>query len=727
MEFKLGDELMKNVLNIYITDIINIITNWVALVVIIAITVLPALYAWFNIKSLWNPYENTSGIFVAIVNKDKGVKFNENNVNIGSSLVENLGKNKSMGWKFTNEKDAISGVKYGNYYASITIPEDFSLKISSLLKSNPQKANLIYSVNEKLNAVAPKITEAGVTKIQQLITTTFVQTVDESIFSVFNRLGIDLTNSKPILQEFINVIFDIDSKIPEINQNINNIYTQASNLDDFINKIQNELPLIESTINTASNVVSSGEVFLTKARNSMTNLSPFIKSELISIRDLNKTLEGLIDEAITLIKTDPKSAKTILISIRDHYTSSISRINNIIDILNSLNKKNNTVISNFISTLESIRDMMQSRIENINSIIAAIDNGEQVSLDALNNLKQGASSITTFLDNVIDNYDTSLVPAIDSIMQSSIKVANNTLKILKDAKSDIPTAQNILQNAFKDTKIAMKDIDDIKKILPGVENTIHSIASTLRSLDYNGRLNELIRILGLNAKKEGDFIADPVNIKMNRIFPIPNYGSAMSPFFTTLSLWVGDLILVSMLSTEVKNIKNKNIKRDQIFFGRYLTFVTISIFQALIVTLGDLFILKTYVVNKYMFVLFAIFISIIFTMIIYTLVYVLGNIGKALSMILLILQISASGGTFPIQLTPKFFQIINPLLPFTYAVAGIRETVGGIIPSLLLKDTLLLLVYFFIFLITGLIWKKVFKNAVKNFFKKFSKSGLSNE
>ncbi|AZV58101.1 YhgE/Pip domain-containing protein [Clostridium sp. AWRP] len=718
---------MKNIINIYVTDIINIFTNWVALIVVIALMILPALYAWFNIKSLWNPYENTSGISVALVNKDKGVKFNGSNINIGNSLVKNLKKNESMGWKFINENDAANGVKYGNYYASITIPEDFSLKISSLLKSNPQKADLIYSVNEKLNAVAPKITEAGVTKIQQQITTTFVQTVDESIFSVFNRLGIDLTNSKPILQEFISIIFDIDSKIPEINQNVENVYNQASNLNDFISKIQNELPLIENTINTALNVASSGEVFLTKARDSMTNLSPFIKSELTSIRNLNKILEGLIDESITLINTDSKSAKTILATVRDHYTSSISRINNIIDILNSLNKQNNAVLSNFISTLNNIKNMMQNRIENINSLITAIDNGEKISLDALGNLKQGAASITVFLDNIINDYDTSLAPTIDNIMKSSIQVANNTLKILKDAKGDLPKAQNILKNAFSDTKIALKDIDNIKKVLPGVENTIHNIALKLKNLDEDAKLNELIKILGLNAKKEGDFIANPVNIKMNKIFSIPNYGSAMSPFFTTLSLWVGDLILVSMLSTEVKNTKIKNIKLNQIFLGRYLTFATISIFQALIVTLGDLFILKTYVANKYMFVLFAIFISIIFTMIIYTLVSVLGNVGKALVMILLVLQISASGGTFPIQVTPKFFQIINPLLPFTHAVAGMRETVGGIISSLLLKDALILLVYFFIFLITGLIWKKVFKNMVGKFFKKFNKSGLSNE
>ncbi len=231
-----------------------------------------------------------------------------------------------------------------------------------------------------------------------------------------------------------------------------------------------------------------------------------------------------------------------------------------------------------------------------------------------------------------------------------------------------------------------------------------------------------------NAKIESDFISNPVEIKENRIYPIPNYGSAMAPFFTTLSLWVGALILVSILSVEVKDIKGaKKLKVHEKYFGRYFTFMTIAIFQALIVSLGDIYLLKVYVSNKSIFILFSIFISIIFSMIIYTLVSVFGNVGKALGVILLVLQISASGGTFPIEVTPGFFQRINPLLPFTYAVSGMREAVGGVIEGILLRDIIILLIYFTLSILLALLLKKKLEKANKNFVKKFKESGLVEE
>ncbi len=146
--------------------------------------------------------------------------------------------------------------------------------------------------------------------------------------------------------------------------------------------------------------------------------------------------------------------------------------------------------------------------------------------------------------------------------------------------------------------------------------------------------------------------------------------------------------------------------------------MTIAIFQALIVSLGDIYLLKVYVSNKSIFILFSIFISIIFSMIIYTLVSVFGNVGKALGVILLVLQISASGGTFPIEVTPGFFQRINPLLPFTYAVSGMREAVGGVIEGILLRDIIILLIYFTISILLALLLKKKLEKANKKLCKK---------
>lgn len=227
-----------------------------------------------------------------------------------------------------------------------------------------------------------------------------------------------------------------------------------------------------------------------------------------------------------------------------------------------------------------------------------------------------------------------------------------------------------------------------------------------------------------DAVSESNFISNPIDIKEHKIFPIPNYGSGMSPFFTTLSLWVGALLLVSLLSVHVEEMEGVKLNMSDIYFGRYLTFMTIAICQALIVSLGDIFLLKTYVVNKVAFVLMAVFISIIFSIIIYSLVSIFGNVGKAIGVILLVLQISASGGTFPIQVTPPFFQRLNPFLPFTYAIGGMRETVGGILRSVLIKDIVILCIYLVIALILSVRLKERLHNINEKLVSKLKECGL---
>ncbi|EET85108.1 YhgE/Pip C-terminal domain protein [Clostridium carboxidivorans P7] len=224
------------------------------------------------------------------------------------------------------------------------------------------------------------------------------------------------------------------------------------------------------------------------------------------------------------------------------------------------------------------------------------------------------------------------------------------------------------------------------------------------------------------------FLANPIDLKQNRIYPIPNYGSAMSPFYTTLALWVGAFILLSLLSVEVKSFEDGvELSAREQFFGRYFTFVTIAIMQALVTTIGNLVLLKTYVVSPAVYVMLGVYTSIVFTMIIYTLVSVLRNIGKALAMVAMVLQVSASGGTFPIELMPHFFQNINPMLPFTYAIGAMREAVGGILPQALIKNIAVLLIFFLISIFFGVFFKEKANRLSEKFVKQFKDSGLAGE
>ncbi|AUM96707.1 TPA: YhgE/Pip domain-containing protein [Clostridium botulinum] len=720
---------MKNIFKIYRRDLQNIITNWVAIVVMLGLMILPSLYAWFNIKSSWDPYANTKSISVAVVNRDKAAVFKGQSINVGEELVNKLKINKNIGWKFVDEKEAEKGVKYGKYYASVMIPEDFSYKILSITRDKQEKPTLIYSVNEKSNAVAPKITSKGVTTVQNEVTKTFVKTVNGIIFEIFNELGIELEKGKPKLKDLMNMIFYVNDKIPEINASIDNLEKGAITLEEFIEKINKDIPLIKDTINKALSAGDKTKLFLSKSKEGINNVAPYIKQDLIIAKKINNTAEVLIGEGVGVIEKNSQQAKEDLVASKDKLTNVKEILNSTLELVDIINKdKKNIILNDFENRIKDMKERVNNKIENINTVVSSIDRGEKVSVEILNRLKNKANGIDSILKQIIEDFNPKIVPAINNVLNDLIVVADNTIQLLKNANENLPEATELLDKGYTGAEKGIKGIKILKSNLPSIEKSIGEVSNKLKTLDDDERLNEIIKLMKNNAKIESDFISNPVEIKENRIYPIPNYGSAMAPFFTTLSLWVGALILVSILSVDVKDIKGaKKLKVHEKYFGRYLTFMTIAIFQALIVSLGDIYLLKVYVSNKPIFILFSIFISIIFSMIIYTLVSVFGNVGKALGVILLVLQISASGGTFPIEVTPGFFQRINPLLPFTYAVSGMREAVGGVIEGILLRDIVILLIYFTLSILSALLLKKKLEKINKNFMRKFKESGLVEE
>ncbi|NFU43783.1 YhgE/Pip family protein [Clostridium sporogenes] len=720
---------MKNIFRIYIRDLQNIITNWVAIVVMLGLMILPSLYAWFNIESSWDPYANTKSISVAVVNKDKAAVFKGQSINVGQELVNKLKINKNIGWKFVDEKEAEKGVKYGKYYASVMIPEDFSYKILSITRDKQEKPTLIYSVNEKSNAVAPKITSKGVTTVQNEVTKTFVKTVNGIIFEIFNKLGIELEKGKPKLKDLMNMIFYVNDKIPQINASIDKLEKGAITLEEFIEKINKDIPLIKDTINRALSAGDKTKLFLSKSKEGINNVAPYIKQDLIIAKKINNTAEVLIEEGVGGIEKNSQQAKEDLVASKNKLTNVKEILNSTLELVDIINKdKKNIILNDFENRIKDMKERVNNKIENINTIIASIGRDEKVSVEVLNRLKNKANGIDSILKQIIEDFNPKIVPSINNVLNDLIVVADNTIQLLKNANENLPEATELLDKGYTGAEKGIKGIKILKSNLPSIERSIGEVSNKLKTLDDDKRLNEIIKLMKNNAKIESDFISNPVEIKENRIYPIPNYGSAMAPFFTTLSLWVGALILVSILSVDVKDIKGvKKLKVHEKYFGRYFTFMTIGIFQALIVTLGDIYLLKVYVSNKPIFILFSIFISIIFSMIIYTLVSLFGNVGKALGVILLVLQISASGGTFPIEVTPGFFQRINPLLPFTYAVSGMREAVGGVIEGILLRDIVILLIYFTLSILLALLLKKKLEKINKNFVKKFKESGLVEE
>lgn len=681
---------MRNIQGIFIDDLKSIYKNFFVCIVVVFLMFIPSIYAWFNIVASWDPYANTEGIFVGVANNDKGAELNGEAVNIGKEVLEGLKENKDLGWRFTSEKEAIAKVEKGDFYASIIIPENFSEHIATIMTDDPKKAEIEYYVNEKINSIAPKITAAGANSIVDNVSKTFIKSASGSILAIFNELGITLQNELPTIQKMKNMVYLLEGELPELEQNIKTVQTHVKKAEDIIKRVNDGLNSIEGITSQKDKLVSDVSSYVDSTRQAFQGISPLLKNDIANIRSDN---ESVLVLANRLSGQDlPENESNQLVE------QGITRINKELYLLDSMynllvrvNQFNeNNMLQPEIQLVDELRDNASNQLQALNN-------------RAFGNLIELGRNNDQVLARFQESYSKETGPKFNEIWNETETILNNVQLTMEEGTKVLPEVRTLLNETNRTLETHTGDIDKLQNKFPEIETKIKALASKMREIDKSYNMEEVIDFLRNDIEQESEFFSEPVLLNKHSLFPIPNYGSAMSPFFTALSLWVGGTILISMLSV---GVSQKVYSPYQIYIGRYLIFFIIGVMQALSVSIGNIFLIGVYVADKFEYILFSVLISTVFTLIVYTFVSVLGNVGKGISVVLMVLQISSSGGTFPIQVTPPFFQHINPFLPFTYAVGLLRESVGGITWSVAGKDIFILILFLLITFILGVILKK---------------------
>ncbi|MBC1604862.1 YhgE/Pip domain-containing protein [Listeria rocourtiae] len=894
---------MKKIWGIFILDWRRLFKAPIALMLVLALVILPSLYAWFNIEALWDPYSNTSGIKVAVVIEDKGAEItvpgkSPQQVNIGTQLKKQLRENDSLGWTFTSEDKAREAVKKGDYYAAIIIPADFSKDIVSVVGGNLTKPTINYMVNEKINAIAPKITDKGASTIVDQISSEFVDKVSSSVLSELNKAGIDLENELPTLRHIKDKVFQVKAsmpqiiemgkqavilegklpdlkrkanqvvdlnksmpqinaaaqdllriesqlpqldklgediltlqkKIPEIKQiatdvkavnanfgtikkTVNDALSESTKALSIISSAEKALPTIKKIANDGSKYADKVAGFTKQVDQSFQTVAPTIKQNLILLQQVTSNVYELT-EALKNGDINPDKVVTVIDQIDTQLTSASNMLTKQIELLTSLNETlPNRPLTGFISNLTAMKQDLANQQQTLAQIKKIIQAGEEPSQALLNQLHTEAKKVSDDLTTIISKYDAKIVPTINTALKEISTGLAKSSALLDDAKNKLPEITSILQNAnqtlvtsqtylkefqqrlpelqqtladattFIDTKLDTvisgintaavfykseypdvkakihkagdfvrndllsleSEINNAAKLiqqkfpefakavqtaanlsrmeLPQFEQAINKAASRINEFDQNYDMQQIIAFLRNDVKKESDFIAHPIQLKETKYYPIPNYGSASAPFYTALCLWVGALLLISLLRVDVE-VPRGIFNHHHVYFGRLLTFLSIGLAQALVVTLGNIFLLGVSIASPVYHVLFSMFISVVFMIIVYTLVSLFNNVGKGMAIILLVLQISGAGGNFPIQVSPPFFQAIYPFLPFTYAVGLIRESVGGIYWQNATHDMLMLTMFGILFILLGILLKKPLDKIIPALSAKAKKSKL---
>lgn len=561
---------MKNVFWIFRRDLKRIGSNFVAVIVAIGMCIVPALYAWFNIGANMDPYSNTGGIHIAVANCDEG---SENDtvgrLDAGEAIIENLKANDALGWVFTDRDEAVHGVRSGDYYAAIIIPEEFSEDLVSVLSGKIKTPQIEYYVNEKKNAIAPKVTDTGATTIQQQINETFVSVASEAAVEILREAAGTLASDM---------------------ENIN---------ADAVSETKNaEAKLAEAQASLRSHS-------RTEAEN---------HEKLLKLQTLLTDTEAAAEQGAV--------------------------------------------------TLEMTGDAMAIRLA-----------------EALTDMEPSFAKMQTMLLQT------------ESLMNEASKALINTADTIQGVQDKLAAAETDL-TALKSAALytSLADIAD---------------GSTIDSDEIS------------------QFVSSPVNITTETIFPVKNYGSAVTPFYTNLALWVSGMVLIAIFKMEVdRDERLKNMTAVEAYFGRWMIYMLFAFIQAAIICAGNLLLFDIQCVNVPAFFGAALLAAFVYVNLIYALSISFKHTGKAICVLLVILQIPGSAGTYPIEMTPTFFRVLHPLLPFTYGINAMREAIAGLYGNYYMKYMLCLALFLPIAFLIGLGIRPLMLNLNRMFDKKLEETGL---
>ena len=694
---------MKNIIEIFRKDIKEVFRKTNTWIIIVGLIFLPSMYAWPNILSSWDPYGHTNNIKVAVTSEDDGATVDGKELNLGNSLVEGLKNNKNLDWQFvSNKQEAEDGVRIGDYYASIVVPKNFSQDMTSVSRSAPQRATIEYTVNEKINAISPKITNSGASAIANNISKNFVETANGIIFEKLHEAGIKFEENLPSIEKAKEEIFKLNDNFSTYESTLSELIGKVEYGYNIVNNVQNTLPEIDRVATNSIMIADKAEITINNIQEFNERLLPIINNHLNVVEEVSKEANMIAKELQQKPdKTEEiKARQKALDSRLQASTERLQLVKNIFEYFNKSSSEklfNNqlervTTLLNDITTIKEINNNIYNKMDHYNEIADTVKE----------EFVKKSARVNEVSSNMNSKLNVEVAPLISQVLSKAEVNIDKVSGIIAGAQGDLPAVERKLSETEVKISNAYGKLLSLQAQMPSAKSKIQKLTDEIKKADSGIDKNQLFNLLKVDYKQQAEFFANPVKLQENKLYHIENYGSAMTPFYTVLSIWVGSLLMSSLLTTKVED-EGKKYKPYQKYFGRGLLFVIISLFQTLIITLGDMYVLGTQATSPYRFVIYALLISLLFSSIIYTIVCILGNVGKAVCIVLLVLQLGSSGGTFPIQMTSEFFQALYPKVPFTYSIGLLREAVGGVYIPAVERDIKILFIYLIVVLVGGAI------------------------
>ena len=720
---------MKTVKKIFVDDVVGLAKNFFALVIVIGICFLPALYAWFNIYSNWDPYGNTGALKFAAVSLDKGFTDEDGEYhNQGDTIIENLHENTAVDWQFVDSaKEATDGVYSGEYYAAVVIDEDFTYNMYNVLTEEVDRPILHFYENQKKNPVATKISDTVVQSLQNNINVAFTEVVVSEVFSSASNFSEELQEQGGVekitqklkslsadlttYQNAFTTILENDAKLQAAlavaKQDAVNLGNQAKVSADAVKNSQAVTNQVNVTVNSYSKDVQ--DVFdiinakvgqmnnyldVAAAANSIEEQANALKQAAVTASEIEILIYNLPDEIgqdkIDEIKNTVLPPLKQIQAFAQFFGRDTKDLDKVITDLENIDQS--------IANSENKAAEAQKKKEMIEQIDvgAIVNQGEDLVNQEIAGAKGNALKVESIVTGDLKNRINSGLGSLSGMLGDT----NTLLNTLSDTFGNLVVMFNAIDTSVD---CANTSIQKTNEAIVYVNGRLIEVINKVEKASENDKLQVLINALSGDPEVYGKFFSTPVNVVTEAVYPIENYGSAVAPFYSTLAFWVGALILTAIIKVTPDKNKYPNASQRQLYFGRYALYWVLGQFQSIVIVAGDIYFLHVQCVHPGLFFLAGSFIATTFTILIYSLVVTWGDAGKALAVVLVVIQIAGSSGTYPIELLPEFFKKVYIFFPFPYAINAIRECLCGMYKLDYLKYLGTLVVFMGVSLVIGLL------------------------
>lgn len=713
---------MRKIIDFIKRDLRHIKGNVIALVVIMGIIVVPTFYAWFNIGGFWDPYGNTKNLKVAVANSDLGYTSDlmPIDINFGNRVVDDLRKSTTIGYTVVSEDEAIEGVRSGEYYAAVVIPEDFSADLLTALSDNPVKAQVKFYQNEKANAIAQIVTNKASAAIEKDIDESFASTVTTVGAGVLDQLGNYLD----------------DDKIAEVAANLDTAVLKSS---ETLTSTAQTMRGFADTLDATQGLLGSGSSAFDASLSSALSVGNSLTGAASNVRDLGNALDGTTGSINDAIASSSASIGAVSDAIDSAFDAVDAPTNDLIDALTKAQgvaATNQERLNDLASRLGAAADKMDAAKSSVDAELNALDPNSplydirysvlhktsialQGARDSARELKAHAESAASSmgelaqmlgktagdiqtgrtdaaaaraeLQGIVSNAKDSL-SSVESFYETNLKGSLNDLANSIDSAAG--DADSIMSSLNETLGAVGSTASSAADSIGGASGSLNQAAATLddsaqKLVALHGKLtaalesddmNQVRSILSGDVSDLANFISNPVIVDRNPIYAIENNGSAMAPFYTTLAIWIGGVVLAALVKTGAseKAIEETGCSHTQVYLGRLALFAVVGLLQSALICAGDLYFLGVQCANPVLFFLVGWLASFVFVNIIYALTASFGDVGKAIAVVLMVIQVAGSGGTFPKEMLPPTFQALYPFLPFVHSENAMRAAMFGL-------------------------------------------------